>query len=231
MEQGNNQFPIYFLDDRLVFPSVEMANDEGLLAVGGDLSFERLILAYRSGIFPWYNDDALILWWSPDPRMVLFPEEIKISKSMRKVLRSGQFSLTKNQCFLEIVDRCARQERKQQEGSWITRNMKQAYGNLFVKGFARSYEVWEGSQLVGGLYGVDLGHMFCGESMFSKVSNASKFALIHLAQDLMAEGYPLIDCQVYTEHLESMGGRQISRQEFMKYLKAPYDGGSLSNDH
>ena len=226
MEQGNNQFPLYFLNDRLVFPPVEMANEEGLLAVGGDLSFERMILAYRNGIFPWFNDDALILWWSPDPRMILFPEEIKVSKSMKKVMRSGQFYLTKNQCFLEIVDRCSRQERKQQEGSWITRNMKQAYGTLYKKGFARSYEVWEGNQLVGGLYGVDLGHVFCGESMFSKVSNASKYALIHLAQDLQAEGYALIDCQVYTEHLESMGARQIPRQEFIQYLTARRDGDS-----
>jgi len=214
------------LNDHLVFPPVESANEEGLLAVGGDLSFERLLLAYRSGIFPWFNDDALILWWSPDPRMVLFPNEVKQSKSMRKVMRSGQFSLTKNQCFSEIVERCARQERKQQEGSWITRNMKQAYGNLFEKGFARSYEVWEGQELVGGLYGVDLGHVFCGESMFSKASNASKFALIHLCQDLISEGYELIDCQVHTDHLESMGAREIPRAEFMKYLKPLYGGDS-----
>lgn len=230
VEQANNQFPLYFLDDRLVFPPVERANEEGLLAVGGDLSFERLLLAYRSGIFPWFNDDALILWWSPDPRMVLFPEEVHISKSMRKVLNSGRFSLTKNQCFSEIVDRCARQERKNQDGSWITKDMKQAYGTLFEKGFARSYEVWEDQELVGGLYGVDLGHMFCGESMFSKRSNASKFAFVHLAQDLAAEGYPLIDCQVYTAHLESLGARQISRKEFTTYLRPPHAEDIRSGD-
>ena len=219
------------MDDRLFFPPVESANEEGLLAVGGDLTFERLLLAYRNGIFPWYNDDALILWWSPDPRMVLFPEEIKVSKSMKKILSSGKFRLTRNQCFMEIMDRCARQERKQQEGSWITRNMKQAYGTLFEKGFGRSYEVWEGNQLVGGLYGVDLGNIFCGESMFSKVSNASKFALIHLARDLQTEGYHLIDCQVYTEHLESMGARQISRKEFSGYLKVRRGEDNPTDDH
>ena len=219
MEKEDKGLPLYFLDDRLEFPAVEMANSEGLLAVGGDLSPERLLLAYRSGIFPWFNDDDLILWWSPDPRMVLFPDKIKISKSMRKVMQADEFRLTKNEAFEQVLNYCAAQKRKGQQGTWITKNMKKAYLQLHNKGFAKSYEVWQGSDLVGGLYGVDLGHIFCGESMFSTVSNASKYAFIKLAEETFMNGYKLIDCQVYTDHLKSMGAEEIPRERFMNLLQ------------
>lgn len=211
---------MFFLTERLEFPPVEGANAEGLLAVGGDLSPERLMLAYHNGIFPWFNEDSLILWWSPDPRMVLFPNTIKISKSMRKILALNRFSLTKNKCFESVLIQCASVKREGQQGTWITNDMKAAYLNLHHKGFAHSYEVWEGTELVGGLYGIDLGHIFCGESMFSKVTNASKFAFIKLAQELEQKNYKLIDCQVYTRHLASLGAAEIPRKDFMKILKA-----------
>ena len=167
---------ITFLTDALIFPSVENANAEGLLAVGGDLSADRLKLAYREGIFPWFNEDSLILWWSPDPRMVLFPDKIKVSKTMRKILKSDKFKVSKNSCFKEVLEQCSSVSRKGQEGTWITNTMKSAYLKLHDLGLAKSYEVWENSELVGGLYGIDLGHVFCGESMFSLKSNASKCA-------------------------------------------------------
>jgi len=219
MEKENKGFPLYFLDDRLEFPPVAMANADGLLAVGGDLSPERLLLAYKNGIFPWFNDDDLILWWTPNPRMVLFPHKIKISKSMRKVLQGGEFKLTQNQAFEKVLMHCADQKRKGQQGTWITKNMKKAYLALHEKGFAKSYEVWQGKELVGGLYGVDLGSIFCGESMFSKVSNASKFAFIRLAQELSLKNYSLIDCQVHTKHLESLGAEEIPRETFIEILE------------
>jgi leucyl/phenylalanyl-tRNA--protein transferase len=203
----------------LEFPNVEEANEEGLLAVGGDLSPERLLLAYQNGIFPWFNEDALILWWSPDPRMVLFPEKIKISKSMRKVLREEKFRLTVNTCFREVIEYCSTVTRDDQDGTWITNEMRKAYENLYEHGIAKSYEVWDRDKLVGGLYGVDLGTIFCGESMFSLEPNASKFAFIKLAEELQAKNYRLIDCQLYTDHLASLGAVEIPRQEFMTYLK------------
>ena len=209
---------MFFLTERLEFPAVDTANSEGLLAVGGDLSPERLLLAYQKGIFPWFNEDSLILWWSPDPRMVLFPDKIKISKSMRKVLQSDQFRLTKNTCFEKVLLQCATVKRVGQQGTWITNDMRKAYLELHKKGLAKSYEVWENDVLVGGLYGVDLGHIFCGESMFSTSSNASKFAFIHLAQELQEKKYQLIDCQLYTKHLESLGAEEISRKRFIDLL-------------
>lgn len=225
MENNGNNFPLAFLGDRLEFPPVHKANEDGLLAVGGDLSTERLLLAYKNGIFPWFNDDALILWWSPDPRMVLFPNKINVSKSMRKVLRDGRFQLTQNSCFSEVLERCASMERKGQEGTWITPKMKSAYVDLHKKGWAKSYEVWEGGVLVGGLYGVDLGHVFCGESMFSLKPNASKFAFVKMAQELQEKKYHLIDCQVHTDHLESLGAELIPRKQFVKILKGQLDSG------
>ncbi len=216
---ANPQDRMFFLTDTLVFPPVASANSEGLLAVGGDLSPERLLLAYKSGIFPWFNTDSLILWWSPDPRMVLFPKDIKIAKSMRKVLKGNQFRLTKNTCFERVLEHCSSVKREGQDGTWITRDMKKAYLQLHERGYAKSYEVWENEQLVGGLYGVDLGHVFCGESMFSLSANASKFAFIKLAQELNSQQYKLIDCQLYTDHLASLGAREISRPLFMKFLK------------
>lgn len=219
MKTKNPRNTITFLSDRLAFPNVEEANEEGLLAVGGDLSPERLLLAYQNGIFPWFNEDALILWWSPDPRMVLFPEKIKISKSMRKVLREEKFRLTINTCFREVIEYCSTVTRDDQEGTWITNEMRKAYENLYEHGIAKSYEVWDKDKLVGGLYGVDLGTIFCGESMFSLEPNASKFAFIKLAEELQAKNYRLIDCQLYTDHLASLGAVEIPRQEFMTYLK------------
>lgn len=210
---------MYFLTDELVFPPVDSANVEGLLAVGGDLSPERLLLAYQSGIFPWFDNDSIILWWSPDPRMILYPNEIKISKSMRKVIRDNKFTLTVNTCFKEVLEHCSSVPRAGQDGTWITKEMKNAYIELHKRGIATSYEVWEKDKLVGGLYGVDLGHIFCGESMFSLTSNASKFAFIKLAQELQANEYNIIDCQLHTDHLESMGAKEISRKEFVKFLK------------
>ena len=215
----NKDTDIYFLIDLLEFPPADNANAEGLLAVGGDLSPERLLLAYKSGIFPWFNDDSLILWWSPDPRMVLFPQKIKISKSMRQIMSGTRFTLTRNRCFKEVMEACAEITRKGQEGTWITNSMKEAYLRLHELGFARSYEVWEDKELVGGLYGIDLGHVFCGESMFSKATNASKFAFIQLARDLEEKNYKLIDCQLYTKHLESLGAEEIPRKEFLKLLQ------------
>ncbi len=219
MKKNSQHNAIFFLTYALEFPEVENANAEGLLAVGGDLSIERLLLAYTNGIFPWFNDDSMILWWSPPQRMVLFPKNIKISKSMRKVIKSGQFRLTKNSCFESVIDQCSYIVRKEQQGTWITENMRRAYMALHKKGIAKSYEVWENDTLVGGLYGIDLGHVFCGESMFSTVSNASKFAFIQLAQELERKDYTMIDCQLYTEHLASLGAEEMPRKEFIKILK------------
>lgn len=211
---------MFLLDDRLFFPKVENADKEGLLAIGGNLSPERLILAYRNGIFPWFNSDSLILWWSPDPRMVLFPSEVKVSKSMRQLIRKNSFKISWNTKFVEVLQECSAIERKGQKGTWITDGMKKSYMRLHEIGIAKSIEVWENNTLVGGLYGIDLGHVFCGESMFSKTSNASKYALIHLANTLGEQGYELIDCQVYNPHLESLGAREIPRSEFIEILKS-----------
>jgi len=206
------------LTDDLYFPPVENATNDGLLAYGGDLSEERLLLAYRSGIFPWYDENSPILWWSPDPRMVLFPEKLKISKSMRKVMSEGRFRLTKNSCFETVIEQCAKIKREGQRGTWITKAMKTGYIKLHEMGYAKSYEVWEGNELVGGLYGIDLGHIFCGESMFSLKSNASKFALIRLNEELLEKKYLLMDCQVYTKHLASLGAEEIVRADFLKIV-------------
>ena len=206
------------LGKELVFPPVGMASSEGILAFGGDLRPERLMLAYRSGIFPWYNEGEPIIWYSPEERMVLFPHELRISKSMRQVMRNNTFRITSNSAFEQVIDQCQNSPREDQLGTWITNDMRQAYLKLHELGFAKSIEVWRDEELVGGLYGIDLGHVFCGESMFSKESNTSKLAFIHLVQLLEKEKYKLIDCQVYTEHLESLGAREISREEFVEIL-------------
>jgi len=207
---------IFRLDKRIIFPDPSLAEDDGLLAVGGDLSTSRLLLAYHNGIFPWYNDDTPILWYSPHERFVLFPEELKISKSMRQILRSGRFKVTYDQNFTEVINACSSVGRKGQDGTWIIDDMKNAYIRLCKEGHAHSVEVWENEELVGGLYGVRVGEVFCGESMFSKVSNASKMALISLCN---SGKYKLIDCQVHTEHLESMGARMVSRDEYLGILQ------------
>lgn len=204
------------LSDKLEFPEVSLATSEGLLAVGGDLSIDRLILAYKSGIFPWFDDDEVILWWSPDPRFVLFPDQLKVSKSMRQVLRNQDFTVTINKNFETLIAECSKAKRLGQAGTWITEDMITAYTELHFLGYATSVEVWQNDALVGGLYGVDLGNgVFCGESMFAKVSNASKVAFITFIQNT---NYSLIDCQVYTSHLESLGAEEIERDLFLKYL-------------
>jgi leucyl/phenylalanyl-tRNA--protein transferase len=206
---------IFRLDERLLFPDPDLADPDGLLAVGGDLSAERLLLAYQSGIFPWYSDETPILWYSPHERCVIFPAELKVSKSMRQVLRSNKFSVTVNQCFEKVIAACSSVERKDQDGTWITDQMMEAYINLHQKRHTHSIEVWNEGNLVGGLYGVKTGNVFCGESMFSQMSNASKVALIHLCN----MGFDMIDCQMHTPHLESMGARMISREEYMVVLR------------
>ncbi len=207
-----------FLGKEFIFPNVETASPEGIVAVGGDLSPERLILAYKSGIFPWYNEGEPIIWYSPDPRMVLYPKRLKISKSMRKILSKGDFQVTFNQNFKEVIYHCKNIERKEQGGTWITNAMEDAYIKLHQMGIAKSVEVWQKNKLVAGLYGVDLGNIFCGESMFSKVSNMSKVAFIYLTEKLKKEHYKLIDCQVYNIHLASLGAEEIPRVKFIEIL-------------
>lgn len=206
---------IFRLDERLIFPKPDLAEPDGLLAVGGDLSTERLLLAYQNGIFPWYSDDTPILWYSPHERFVLYPGELKISKSMRQVLRSGKLRVTVDTCFNDVITACSTAPREGQDGTWIVSDMIAAYNRLHLEGYAHSVEVWQDEILVGGLYGVHAGDVFCGESMFSRVSNASKTALIYLCNTGL---YKLIDCQVHTGHLESMGARMISRQQYMDVL-------------
>jgi leucyl/phenylalanyl-tRNA--protein transferase len=206
---------IFRLDERLIFPQVELAEEDGLLAVGGDLSTNRLLLAYESGIFPWYSDETPILWYAPHERFVLYPTELKISKSMRQVVKNNRFEVTFNQNFEGVIACCAQMNREGQDGTWITDEMLQAYIALHKLGHAHSVEVWLNKELVGGLYGVQVKQVFCGESMFSKVSNASKLALINLCQ---TGHFTMIDCQVHTDHLESLGAKMISREEYLSTL-------------
>lgn len=210
--------PLTVLDHEIWFPPVEDATEEGLLALGGDLSVERLLLAYRSGIFPWFNEDEPPLWWCPNSRCVLFPNELYVSKSMQQLLKRKEFRITINQAFEEVVFLCG-YTRKEKEGTWITDDILDAYSHLHRLGFAVSIEAWKNNELVGGLYGVKMGNIFFGESMFSKLSNASKYAFITYVQQLQNEGVVLIDCQVYTPHLESMGARMIEREEFLNLVK------------
>jgi leucyl/phenylalanyl-tRNA--protein transferase len=212
---------MYFLNNNIEFPDIDTASEDGLLAVGGDLSAERLILAYRSGIFPWYEEGQPILWWSPDPRMVLYPSKLKISRTLKKTIESNRFNVTYNTKFSEVIEQCASLRRKGQSGTWITKEMIEAYIELHRIGFAKSVEVWLEEQLVGGLYGIDLSKkkIFCGESMFSLERDASKVALFHLVEKLKPMNYKLIDCQMYTQHLEKLGAEEIPRDEFQSYLK------------
>lgn len=210
--------PLFALDKKIIFPRVDLAEPDGLLAMGGDLSPERLLLAYRSGIFPWYEGD-IILWWSPDPRFVLFPSELKISKSIKSLLNRNEFTFTTNKAFTRVIHYCKETKRTGQEGTWITDEVVKAYTKLHELGYAHSTEVWKDGELVGGLYGIRLGKVFFGESMFSKISNASRFAFIRYVQQLQEEGIELIDCQVYTTYLESMGAKMIDRKDFITLLK------------
>jgi len=211
--------PLHLLDDELWFPSVEDALEDGLLAVGGDLSPERLLLAYQQGIFPWYNETDPPLWWCPDPRFVLYPDELKVSKSMKQVLRSGKFAFTFDTAFERVIYHCRTTYREGQGGTWITDDVQEAYTQLHHIGVAHSAEAWESGVLVGGLYGVWLGNVFFGESMFSHASNASKFAFINWVQFIKSQGVVLIDCQLHTPHLESLGARMIPRANFSHLLQ------------
>lgn len=206
-----------FLKENTPFPSPESASEEGIVAIGGDLSPERLLNAYRSGIFPWYNDQDPILWWSPDPRFVLFTDKLHISKNTHKLLRKKPYRVTFNQNFYEVITCCASTPRKEQEGTWIHPEVIQAYYELHQRGFAHSVEVWEQDTLVGGLYGIKLNHVFCGESMFSLRNNASQYGFITFLQQ-----YPeitLVDCQIHSEYLEKMGAEHISRADFLQIIR------------
>jgi leucyl/phenylalanyl-tRNA--protein transferase len=209
---------MYFLTDKIAFPPVSETSPEGILAIGGDLQPERLLLAYKSGIFPWYGEDEPIIWWSPDPRMVLFPDELKVSKSMRQLLRRQPFTVTYNTAFEQVIQACAIIRRPGQDDTWITTEMEAAYIELFNMGYITSVEVWRDEKLVGGAYGVNLGRVFCGESMFAYESNASKFGFIHLVRKIQAEGCQIIDCQMHTNHLESLGAYEIPRELFLSFL-------------
>lgn len=210
--------PIFRLTRDLVFPPVRYAEPDGLLAVGGDLSPERLILAYRKGIFPWYSEGLPILWWSPHPRLVLFPSELKISHSLRRVIRKGGYQVTFDRAFEAVMHGCAEARRAGPEGTWILPEMVEAYCELHTRGIAHSVESWIDGELAGGLYGVALGGAFFGESMFARRTDASKVALVHLVALLTARGFEIIDCQVKTAHLESLGAREIPRREFLLRL-------------
>ena len=209
---------MYILTDKLSFPPVESADESGFLAIGGDLSPERLLEAYRRGIFPWYNEDEPICWWSPDPRCVLFPSLLHVSKSMQKIIHSGQFRFTTNTVFEQVMRQCSNIKRKGEAGTWIHQEMIDAYLRLHEMGFAVSAEAWQEDLLVGGLYGIRIGNIFFGESMFSSVTNASKFAFITFMQQLTQEGLVLVDCQMHTAHLESLGATMIPRADFLNIL-------------
>ncbi len=210
--------PVFQLSDKIIFPDPNLAEPDGLLAIGGDLSQERLLLAYSNGIFPWFSDGYPILWWSPNPRMVLIPKEFKRHKNLRRLVNKKYFSVTFNKNFEGVINSCAGVSRENQDGTWITDNMKQAYIALHHSGYAHSVEVWENDNLVGGLYGVLMGKVFFGESMFYKVSNASKVALWYLVDRLLDIGIELIDVQQETEHLKSLGARLIDRESFLNLL-------------
>jgi leucyl/phenylalanyl-tRNA--protein transferase len=209
---------MYFLTKELYFPPVSEASYEGILAVGGDLSLARLLLAYQNGIFPWFNEDEPIFWWAPSERMVVHPKEYKVSKSLRNIINRNTFQITFNTHFSEVISNCQKSIRKGQEGTWITNDIIEAYTLLHQNEKAISVEVWQNGELVGGLYGVDLGHVFCGESMFSKVPNASKVAFVKLIEYLKENNYKLLDCQVHNDHLEKLGAFEISRETFMMVL-------------
>ena len=210
---------IFLLSDDLSFPPPELAEENGLLAVGGDLREERIIKAYSMGIFPWYSEDSPILWWSPDPRLVLFPSELNVSRSLRQLIHKGIFSVTVNTAFERVIQCCAEKRRKDKSGTWITADMMHAYTRLHYAGYAHSVEAWHDGELAGGLYGIIVGKIFFGESMFSNMSNASKVAFATFVEDLRLRHFKLIDCQVRTEHLVSLGAREISRSDFQQILR------------
>jgi len=221
--------PVYLLSDNLIFPSPQLAPQEGLLAVGGDLSQERLLLAYRMGIFPWYSKDEPIMWWSPDPRLVLYPSELKVSKSLKKTIKKRLFQVTVDQAFESVIKACAQSRTRMQEGTWIVNDMIAAYCHLHESGLAHSVETWQAGKLTGGLYGVSLGKCFFGESMFTRTSNASKVAFVALVELLKTLNFNLIDCQVTTAHLLSFGAREIPRTRFLKELEKSLESTTIKN--
>lgn len=211
--------PVYLLNDTLAFPDPNLADDDGLLAVGGDLEIGRLITAYSNGIFPWYNSDEPILWWSPDPRLVIFPHKLKFSKNLLKTISKGNYEIRIDSSFEQVISECSRVARKEQKGTWITSEMIAAYILMHKKGYAHSFEVFRDNKLVGGLYGISLGRMFFGESMFYNYTDASKIAFYYLVQFAIKNNFDLIDAQVYTNHLISMGAEEISRCQYLEILK------------
>ncbi len=219
--------PVYLLSDEIVFPPPDLATREGLLAIGGDLCQERLLQAYSMGIFPWYTETEPIMWWSPDPRLLLYPDEIRISRSLQKTINKGLFRITMDQAFDQVINACARAPRKQGEGTWLVPEMIKAYRQLHASGYAHSVEAWQNDTLVGGLYGVSLGKSFFGESMFTHVTNASKVAFVALVDHLKTLSFDLIDCQVTTEHLVSFGAREVPRGTFLKQLKVSLETPSI----
>ncbi|WP_153800752.1 leucyl/phenylalanyl-tRNA--protein transferase [Foetidibacter luteolus] len=210
--------PLYALDSSTWFPPVEEAMEDGLLAIGGDLSQQRLLAAYRKGIFPWYDGDVP-LWWCPNPRFILLPADIRVSKSMQVLIKRQAFRFSINEAFGQVIHACRTSRRREQDGTWINDDIEIAYTNLHKDGYAFSAEAWQNNELAGGLYGIRLGNIFFGESMFSRVSNASKYAFIQFANNLQQQGVCLIDCQVYTPHLESLGAKMITRAEFCEILR------------
>lgn len=211
--------PVFHLSDKFIFPPAELAGKEGLLAVGGDLTQQRLLLAYQMGIFPWFSDGDPILWWSPDPRLVLYPSEIKVSRSLQKLIRKRAFQITMDTAFERVVRECVSVRIENDEGTWITDEMIEAYCRLHASGYAHSVEVWSEGRIAGGLYGVSLGRCFFGESMFTRIANGSKIALVMLTRYLYELSFMMIDCQVTTDHLIRFGAREIPRQEFLKQLR------------
>ena len=211
--------PVFLLTDKIAFPPPHLASSEGLLAVGGDISQERLLLAYRMGIFPWFSDDEPILWWSPDPRLVLYPREIKISKTLKKIMKKGLFKVTMDSAFVQVINQCAKIRLQNNQGTWIVEDMIDAYSKLHESGFAHSVETWYHEELAGGLYGVSLGKCFFGESMFTRISNASNVALVKLVEYLNTLSFDMIDCQLTTEHLLRFGAKEIPRVSFLNQLE------------
>jgi leucyl/phenylalanyl-tRNA--protein transferase len=214
---------VFILNKSLQMPSPELADPDGLLAIGGDLSAERLIRAYKMGIFPWFNEDEQIMWWSPDPRFVLFPDDLIVSTSMRKLIRKNAFNVTFNKDFAAVINACKTIKRKGENGTWITDQMEDAYNDLHKLGIAHSVEVWEGENLVGGLYGIRFGKVYFGESMFSRKNNASKFGFITWVEKLKCEGVVLIDCQIANDHVSSLGANEIPREDFLKIIRENID--------
>jgi leucyl/phenylalanyl-tRNA--protein transferase len=210
---------VFLLNNSLVFPDPRCAEPDGLVAVGGDLRVERLILAYQNGIFPWYSEGNPIMWFSPDPRLLLFPDEMRVSKSLRRIINSEDFEIRFDNCFEEVIMKCATVKRKNQDATWITDDMTDAYVQLYNEGFAHSVETFYQDELVGGLYGISLGGAFFGESMFYSMSNASKVSLYCLVEKLKSWGFDFIDSQIPTNHMKSLGAREVERESFLAMLK------------